>query len=192
MSADKTCTVKLHHCKVSFLSTKADIIGALESGGETDAGITERYNAESDTGTDDADLELIHLYFLKYIRFIILHIILSKGYRPYSEHFLCKLLILINISLSLCFADSYSRISAGRKSCDGPPVFLSIKYEPCTYWLPDCLFYKNYLIFRQDKLLTVRFPERRRNSRQPSGSCPGCRNSPSTVWFDLTYNHKIR
>ena len=132
------------------------------------------------------------IYKLKYIRFIILHIILSKGYRPYSEHFLCKLLILINISLSLCFADSYSRISAGRKSCDGPPVFLSIKYEPCTYWLSDCLFYKNYLIFRQDKLLTVRFPERRRNSRQPSGSCPGCRNSPSTVWFDLTYNHKIR
>ncbi len=43
--------------------TKADISGVLESGGESDTRITEKYNAESDTGTDDADLELIHFYF---------------------------------------------------------------------------------------------------------------------------------
>ena len=91
--------------------------------------------------------ELMYL-LLKYIEFIILHLVLSKGYKPYFEHFLCKLLILTDISLYLYYTDSYSRISAVRKSCDAPPVFLSIKSESFAYWLINYLFYKNYIVFQ--------------------------------------------
>ena len=45
------------------MMTKVDINGVSPTGGETDAGITNRYNAESDTGTKNADIELINFYF---------------------------------------------------------------------------------------------------------------------------------
>ncbi len=46
---------------------------------------------------------------LKYIGFLILHAVLSDGYRPYSGHFQCKLPILKVILFYCLFKDSYHR-----------------------------------------------------------------------------------
>ena len=35
---------------------------------------------------------------LKYIRFSILHLVLSEGYRAFSEHIKCKLLTILNLT----------------------------------------------------------------------------------------------
>ena len=75
----------------------------------------------------DLPYTFFSVYYLKYIRFIILHLVLSNTCRAYFKHFSCKLLISIDISLYVCFTDSYSRISAGRESCDAPPVFFTDK-----------------------------------------------------------------
>ncbi|RLC07897.1 MAG: hypothetical protein DRI57_25070, partial [Deltaproteobacteria bacterium] len=39
-----------------------------------------------------------YLYKLKYIRFSILHLVLSEGYRAFFEHVKCKLLTILNLT----------------------------------------------------------------------------------------------